>query len=144
LKKKLKNDLAYVDANVFVYPILYSEDVGAKVKKAKGILQRIEEGEMLVYTSTLTWDEVVWAVRKFMGREESINQGQKLLGFINLHFINVDENILSRAQVLMSNYNLRPRDSIHAASAIDRKLKTIISDDMDFDKVKEVTRIPLA
>ena len=76
-----------------------------------------------------------------MGREESITQGQKLLGFINLHFITVDENILCRAQV--SNYNLKPRDSIHVSSAIDRKLKAIISDDVDFDKVKEVKRIPL-
>jgi predicted nucleic acid-binding protein len=136
--------LAYVDANVFVYPVLYSEDVGVKVTKAKEIMRRIEEGELLVYTSTLTWDEVVWAVRKFMGKEESINQGQKLLGFINLHFITVDENILSRAQALISNYNLKPRDAIHISSAIDRKLKTIISDDMDFDKVKEIVRIPLA
>ncbi len=143
MKKKLKNDLAYVDANVFVYPIFYSEDLGAKVKKAREILQKIEEGEILAYTSTLTWDEVVWAVRKFMGREESITQGQKLLGFINLHFITVDENILCRAQALMSNYNLKPRDSVHVSSAIDRKLKAIISDDVDFDKVKEVKRIPL-
>ena len=36
MKKKLKNDLAYVDANVFVYPIFYSEDLGAKVKKDTG------------------------------------------------------------------------------------------------------------
>ena len=144
MKKKLKNDLAYVDANVFVYPIFYSEDLGAKVKKAREILQKIEDGEILAYTSTLTWDEVVWAVRKFMGRDESITQGQKLLGFINLHFIAVDENILCRAQAFMSNYNLKPRDSIHVSSAIDRKLKTIISDDVDFDKVKEVKRIPLA
>ena len=79
-----------------------------------------------------------------MGRDESITQGQKLLGFINLQFIAVDENILCQAQAFMSKYNLKPRDSIHVSSAIDRKLKTIISDDVDFDKVKEIKRIPLA
>jgi len=78
-----------------------------------------------------------------MGKEESITQGQRLLGFINLHFITVDENILCRAQALMSNHNLKPWDSIHVSSAIDRKLKTIISDDVDFDKIKEVKRILL-
>ena len=101
-------------------------------------MQKIEEGELLAYTSTLTWDEVVWTIRKFMGRDESITQGQKLLGFINLHFIPVDENILSQAQALMSNYNLKPRDSIHVSSAIDRKLKIIISDDVDIEKLRKL------
>jgi predicted nucleic acid-binding protein len=78
-----------------------------------------------------------------MGKHEALDQGQKLLGFINLQFIGVDENILSQAQGLMSKYNLKPRDSIHVASAIATKLKTIISDDQDFDEVKEVKRIPL-
>jgi hypothetical protein len=122
---------------------LYSQETDLRVKKAANILRDIANGELLAFTSTLTWDEVIWTIRKFLGKSESINQGQKLLGFTNLHFINVDENILSRAQILMSNYNLKPRDSIHAASAIDKKLKTIISDDIDFDKVKEITRIPL-
>jgi predicted nucleic acid-binding protein len=139
----LKKELAYIDSNIFVYPVLYSQETDLRVKKAANILRDIANGELLAFTSTLTWDEVIWTIRKFLGKSESINQGQKLLGFTNLHFINVDENILSRAQILMSNYNLKPRDSIHAASAIDKKLKTIISDDIDFDKVKEITRIPL-
>lgn len=139
----MKKELAYIDSNIFVYPVLYSQETDLRVKKAANILRDIANGELLAFTSTLTWDEVIWTIRKFLGKSESINQGQKLLGFTNLHFINVDENILSRAQILMSNYNLKPRDSIHAASAIDKKLKTIISDDIDFDKVKEITRIPL-
>ncbi len=139
----MRKELAYVDSNVFVYPILYSQEINPRVKKANEILISIAKGELLAFTSTLTWDEIVWAVRKFMGKDEALNQGQKLLGFINLQFIEVDENILSQAQGLMNNYNLKPRDSIHIASAINRRLKTIISDDKDFDKVKEVTRVPL-
>ena len=79
----------------------------------------IATGELLAFTSTLTWDEVVWAVRKKLGKSESINEGQKLRSFANLTFISVDETILSQALILMSNYNLKPRDSIHIASAID-------------------------
>jgi predicted nucleic acid-binding protein len=79
-----------------------------------------------------------------MGRNEAISQGHKLLGFLNLKFISADENILSQAQALMNKYNLSPRDSIHIASAIDRKLKIIISDDEDADVVKEIKRTPLS
>jgi len=135
--------MPYIDSNVFIYPILYEAEVEPKVKRAKEILFSIEKGELPAYTSTLTWDEVVWVVSKTMGRDEGIIQGQKLLGFLNLQFIGVDENILSQAQALMNKYNLDPRDSIHIASAIDRKIKIIISDDKDADIVKEIKRTPL-
>jgi len=136
--------MPYIDSNVFIYPILYTAEVEPKVKKAKQILINIEKGELPAYTSTLTWDEVVWVVSKTMGRNEGLSQGQKLLGFLNLQFISVDENILSRAQALMTKYNLDPRDSIHIASAIDRKIKIIISDDKDADKVEEIKRTPIS
>jgi uncharacterized protein len=133
----------YIDANIFIYPILYAEDQEPKVKQAKKILLSIENGELIAYTSTLTWDEVVWIVRKAMGRDQAVSQGQKLLGFSNLKWIVADENILDQAQTLMDKYNLHPRDSIHAASAIEKKIYNVISDDKDLDQVKEIKRIPL-
>jgi predicted nucleic acid-binding protein len=38
---------------------------------------------------------------------------------------------------------LHPRDSIHIASAINKKIQEIISDDLDIDQVKEIKRTPL-
>ncbi|MDR2204383.1 MAG: type II toxin-antitoxin system VapC family toxin [Nitrososphaerota archaeon] len=136
-------ELVYVDSNVFLYPVLYSIEMDSRVKKASELLKSIAIGELSAYTSVLTWDEVVWVVRKTMGADEALSQGKKLLGFINLYFISVDENILSQAQGLMGKYNLKPRDAIHVASALSRELLTIISDDQDFDTIKEVNRIPL-
>jgi hypothetical protein len=135
--------MPYIDSNVFIYPILYEKEQEPKVKKAIETLQGIESGQIPAYTSTLTWDEVVWVVRRTMGKDEATSQGQKLLGFLNLIWIPVDENILNRAQALMNRYSLNPRDSIHVSSAIERKIATIISDDKDFDEVKEIKRIPL-
>ena len=135
--------MPYIDANIFILPILYAEEQEPKVKYATKVLTSIEKGEVIAYTSTLTWDEVVWIVRKAMGRDIANSQGQKLLGFINLQWITVDENILSQAQALMNKYNLHPRDSIHIAAAITKKINTIISDDRDIDTVKEIKRIPL-
>ena len=132
----------YVDANVFIYPVLYEEQ-NLKAKNSKRILLSIERGELSAYTSTLTWDEVVWTVRKTLGRDQAIDQGKKLLGFLNLQWIVVDDNVLSQAQALLAKYNLHPRDSIHIASAIDRKIENFISDDADIDRVKEIKREPL-
>ena len=135
--------MPYIDSNVFIYPVLYTIEAEPKAKKARQILLSIEKGELQAYTSTLTWDEVVWVVSKKMGRSEGINQGQKLLGFPNLEFVSADANILSQAQALIDKHNLTPRDSIHVASAIQTRTKTIISDDKDIDQVPEIERIPL-
>jgi len=136
-------ELTYVDSNVFLYPVLYSKEVDPRVKKTSDILKKIATGELFAFTSVLTWDEVVWVVRKTMGVNEAQSQGQKLLGFLNLHFIEVNENILSKAQGLIVKYNLKPRDAIHIASALNQKIELIISDDQDFDVIKEIKRIPL-
>jgi len=136
-------ELTYVDSNVFLYPVLYSKEVDPRVKKTSDILKKIATGELFAFTSVLTWDEVVWVVRKTMGVNEAQSQGQKLLGFLNLHFIEVNENILSQAQGLIVKYNLKPRDAIHIASALNQKIELIISDDQDFDVIKEIKRIPL-
>jgi len=74
-----------------------------------------------------------------LSRDDGIRQGRKLLGFPNLGFIDVDEGILTVAQMLLDKYKLSPRDSIHIASALSRKIKTVISDDEDLDQVKEIT-----
>ena len=136
-------EMSYIDSNVFIYPILYAEETEPKAKQAKQILLSIEKGELSAYTSTVTWDEVVWVVKKTMGRDEAISQGEKLLGFLNLRWIILEENILSIAQSLMNKYPLSPRDSIHIASALGAKIKTIISDDRDIDHGKETKRIPI-
>lgn len=134
--------MQYVDSNVFIYPVIYRSDEQEKAKKAREMLLKIENGELSAYTSMLTWDEVVWVVSKTLGRGDGALQGRKLLGFPNLNFIDVDEGVVTSAQALIERYKLSPRDSVHLASAITRKIRNIISDDADFDEVKEITRTP--
>jgi len=135
--------MPYLDSNVFIYPVIYDEAAEPKVRKAKELLLSIENGKLSAFTSTLTWDEVVWVVSRVMGRSEGALQGKKLLGFPNLQFVVADENVLARAQRLVDKYKLSPRDSIHVASALQKRTKTVISDDVDFDQVKEIKRTPL-
>ncbi|MEM2494139.1 MAG: type II toxin-antitoxin system VapC family toxin [Nitrososphaerota archaeon] len=41
----------------------------------------------------------------------------------------------------MLNYNLKPSDAIHLATMEKVGIKNIVTEDEDFDKVKEVKRI---
>jgi predicted nucleic acid-binding protein len=135
--------MPYLDSNVFIYPVIYPAESEPKAKKAKEVLLSVEAGKTDAYTSTLTWDEVVWVVSKTMGRSEGINQGKKLLGFPNLKFISTDSSVVSHAQRLIEKYKISPRDAIHVASALERKIIELISDDSELDIIKETQRIPL-
>jgi predicted nucleic acid-binding protein len=135
--------MPYLDSNVFIYPVIYQTESEPKAKKAKEILSSVETGKMDAYTSTLTWDEVVWVVSKTMGRSEGINQGKKLLGFPNLKLITTDTSVVSHAQRLIEKRKVNPRDAIHIACALEKKITEIISDDSELDVIKEIQRIPL-
>jgi len=60
----------------------------------------IPKARVQACTSTLTWDEVVWAVHRLFDASKAAMQGRALLEIPNLAFISVDESIISGAQSL--------------------------------------------
>lgn len=132
--------MTYLDANVFVYA------VGNDDRKSKiciEIIKKLLRKEIKGETSLLTWDEFIHSVRKQYGGGVAVEEGKKFLKFPNLIFLEVDKNVISKAQELIEKYNLKPRDAIHAASALINGINEIISDDSDFDNIKELRRIKL-
>ena len=132
--------MIYLDANIFLYA---SMNEGALGQKSRALLTRIAKKEEMGYTSYLTWDEFVHSLRKLFGREAAIDQGGKLLNFLNLQFISADASVLEKAQQLIEKYTVHPRDAIHIASAIIHNIPTIISNDSDFQKIEEIKTIPV-
>ncbi len=98
-------------------------------------------GRIRACTSTLTWDEVVWVVRRVFDVETAGRQGRMLLELPNLTMISVDRSILSGAQDLVNRYGLKPRDCIHASSAQKAGAVGFVSYDSDFDNIKKIDRI---
>lgn len=133
--------LLYVDSNVFLYPVIYDPVPVSKAARAKSFLKEIALGRVEAYTSSITWDEIVWVVRKVLGVDISMHQGRMFLNFPNLRILPVRRTTVLKAQELMENYELKPRDALHAATALENKLVAIVSFDEDFDKVKVVKRI---
>jgi len=133
---RLKN--VYLDSNVFIYATLYSGEIA---EKSKEYLRRTSDGEFTAYTSVLTWDEVVYVVRKVAGVEESIKVGKILLKISFLEFLDVDYAICEDAQKLAEKYKLLPRDAIHASFALKYCDGTIISNDTDFDVINGLKRM---
>ena len=138
---KLRRGLLYVDSNIFLYPVIYKPETVKEARESKDFLLKISEGLVEACTATITWDEVVWVVRKIFGLNPSIELGRKLLEFPNLKLLNVKRSVVLRAQKLMEKYGIKPRDAIHAATALENGVETIVSYDRDFDKLEEIKRL---
>ncbi|MGP3667891.1 MAG: type II toxin-antitoxin system VapC family toxin [Candidatus Bathyarchaeota archaeon] len=79
---------------------------------------------------------MTWIVKKIIGNELSLEYGRKFL-----RFFGVRKTTILKAQDLMEKHRLKPRDTIHAATALENKINTIVSYDRDFDSLIEVKRI---
>jgi len=134
--------MIYIDSNVFIYPVIYNNKVSGVVK-AKEYLLKIAKGQLKACTASLTWDELVWIVRKISDINSAIQEGKRFLEFPYLQILNIDHNILQKAQELLEEYCLKPRDAIHAAAALVNNINQIVSDDDDFDRIKGVKRLSI-
>jgi predicted nucleic acid-binding protein len=106
------------------------------------LLQKIPQGEEKAATSALTFDKVFWSINK-RKPELAIETSYAILNFPNMEIIPADTKLALSALNLINEYNLAPRDAIHAATAIAIKTDFIVSTDPHFDKIKELTRQPL-
>ncbi len=129
----------YADSNVFITALV--SEATPKSTASMRVLAEVESGSATAFTSVLTWDEVVWVVRKLMGRGDSVSAGEKLSGFPNLRFVSASEEIMRLAQKLVGSHDILPRDAIHAATAISKEVDVFISDDSDFDKLGQLKRM---
>ena len=125
----------YIDSNVFIQAIL-REDINSQ-----DVLRKIINNEFEGITSILSWDELVYILRKFINSEIAVIEGRKFFVFPNLKFIDAKKEIITKAQTLIEKYNIKPRDAIHATTALQAGVNEIVSGDADFDKIKELIRI---
>ena len=131
-----KEEIIYLDSTVFLNAILDTESLGENSRK---LLEKVEEGEIKASTSVLSFDEIAWIVKKHRNYETSLVAVKDFLD-ISIKFIDVNYETICLSYDLMKKYKLRPRDAIHAASALSKNIKIIISEDDDFDDIKEIKR----
>ena len=129
----------YLDSNVFILAALSDNN---KAIRAKELIKKIILGELMGVTSSLTIDEVVWSIwKETKNKELAVEAGLKILQFDNLRIVGIDANIMKASLNFMKNYKaLKPRDAIHLAAALEAGASVIVSDDSDFDGIKEIKR----
>ena len=127
----------YLDTGVIVTPLLKNREPSI-IEACREWLERVARGEVQAKTSFLTWDEVTWVAGKgadkAYDRARAVKAGELLLGLKNLEFIPVDEAVTRGAQQLIARFGFKPRDCIHAASALLHAQGELVSLDSGFWK----------
>ena len=138
MKKNWKRDtnVLYLDANIFIYAAINTEELG---EKTSSLLEKIQRGEEKAETSALTFDEIYWVIKKH-NLELALTASEALLNFPNLEIVPPDKEVMRSALQIIKEYHLAPRNAIHAATAIAEKADFIVSTDTHFDRIKELKR----
>src|SRR4030067_25571 len=99
-------NVLYLDANIFLYATINTEELG---EKSRSLLQKIQRGEEEAETSALTVDEVFWVIKKHNHRL-ALEACEAMLNFPNLEIVSADREVASSALQIVREYNLAPRD----------------------------------
>lgn len=128
----------YCDSNLFIRPAISTDRKAAVARK---ILDALVEGRIGGLTCSITVDEVLWIVWKNADKEAATEQAKRVLEFPNLKIVDTTALDIRKAIDIINEYGLKPRDAIHVACSLNHAVFSIISDDADFDTVKELKRL---
>lgn len=103
----------------------------------KESLQIILENKIGI-TSSLTINEVIRVLLK-LGRKEIIREVTESICEA-LKVVHMSENVPLEALNLIENFNMKPRDALHAAIAKEYRISKILSDDGGFDAVRSMEK----
>ncbi len=128
----------YIDANVFLNPVLYDINNVPEASKAADFLKKVKASDVKAITSLLTWDEFTWIIRKNTDMTTARKKSKEFLAFPGLQLVPVTISIINKAQVLQEQHPIKPRDAIHAATGLIHGVDKFITFDDDFKGIPEI------
>ena len=139
MRKNSNKQYAFVDANLLIYlNCIQQEDE----RKTYEDLYYNALSSFEVFTDILVLDELIWVSKKKYNVPYDIT-----LSFIRnavlpyVEILQIDTKILDIFFNVLVKYKLKPSDAIHVAVMLTHNIRTIISEDIDFDNIKEIKRI---
>lgn len=106
----------YWDANAFIGWLAEEAD---KVEECAAVIRAAEEGKTLLITSALTVAEVLWMRGEQRIPAESAETVQRFFEHEYIVVNDLDRRLAEQAQKLVWHHDIKPKDAIHVATAID-------------------------
>lgn len=125
----------YIDSNVLVYASTNNQELG---QKARRFLQAIQAGTFRGVTSCLTFDEVIYVLKKILPAN-LLAAGEQILD-LDIKFIPVDKQLLHALLNIVEASHLQPRDALHLATMRANNVSLLVSEDKDFDTIPTIKR----
>ena len=126
--------MIFVDANFLIY-------LNLGVKEVEDYYLKLLSEESLA-TNPLVLDEVIYVSKKKYGvRLEDTLDFLDNVVLPNSVVLPLTINEYRRAREVMLKYSLNPSDALHVAVMLNNSIRRILSEDTDFDRVKEVERV---
>lgn len=129
--------ILYIDSNIFIFAAIDRSELGDNCRK---VLDKIQNTDLTCASSFLTIDEVIWVIKKKLGKENAVRIAKASLS-LPVKWIEVDRTIMFRMIEYFNDNNLDPRESLHISSMREAGINTILSEDGDFDNVKGIKRL---
>ncbi len=130
--------MLFVDANIFLEIQLSDE----RSQECKGFLGRVVSDDLSAATS----DYIVYScLLQIFNRLNSSERMEKFILSLseikNLTILNPDLKTILDSLEFMKRYDLDFDDALVVGSMVSNKIKTLVSFDKHFDKVKEIKRV---
>jgi len=97
--------------------------------------------EEQLFTNMLVVDEVLYVSRKYRVSYETTLDFLKNMMLPYAEVLPVEEEDFKPAEKYLLKYGLKPSDAIHLATMEKAGINNVVSEDREFDKVKEIKRI---
>ena len=127
----------YIDSNIFIFAATDKDELG---QNCRIVMELINERKINCAASFLVVDEVIWILKKRVGKNDAVKIVKTMLS-MPIKWIDVDQSVIIRMVDVYGRTTLDPRDAIHVSSMKDAGLSVILSEDTDFDKVEGIERI---
>lgn len=112
----------YWDSDCF---IAYLQAETGKVDQCAAVLDRAERGEVVIVSSALAIAEVLWMRNAPRLPKEKADILNRFFRRSSFRVVDVTRKIAERAQLLVWDNDIRPKDAIHVATALQCSIPTL-------------------
>ncbi|MEM2208717.1 MAG: type II toxin-antitoxin system VapC family toxin [Nitrososphaerota archaeon] len=126
----------FIDSCFLIYLNIMTDD---KRKILEDFFKKLLKEQLFI--NMLIIDEVLYISKKYGFHYDVTLDFLRNILLPYIEIIPIEEKDLKLIEKFLLNYNLKPSNAIHLATMEKVGIKNIVTEDEDFDKVKEVKRI---
>lgn len=135
----------YLDSGIWVTPLLANQPKGV-IDACLAWQRRCASGEIAGVAASLVWDEVTYVAGRRRGLPfdfaAAAHAGALWRALPGLTVVEVGAEVLELAQTLLQRHRLKPRDCVHAATALLSAEGRLVTLDGDFPQKLALPGLP--